>query len=120
MTDDLTTFFAGFEASRPLFHVLRRAINRLGPVEMRISKSQIAFRRRVPFAWAWIPDRYLRGGHAPLVLSVVLSLRDPSPRWKEIVEPAPGRFMHHLELRAPDEVDDEVSAWLAAAWAAAA
>jgi hypothetical protein len=120
LDDDLSSFFTGFETSRPLFDALRQAVDRLGPVEMRVSKSQIAFRRRVAFAWAWIPDRYLRGGHAPLVLSVALPRRDASPRWKEIVEPKPGRFMHHLELVAPSDVDDEVGEWLAAAWAAAA
>lgn len=45
--------------------------------------------------------------------------RDPSSRWKEIVEPKPGRFTHHLELNAPTAVDDEVCAWLMAAWSAA-
>ena len=45
--------------------------------------------------------------------------RDHSPRWKQVVEPAPGRFTHHLELRSVDEVDDEVGGWLREAWEAA-
>ena len=85
----LAAFFAGYEAARPLFAALRVAIAALGPAEMRVGRSQIAFRRRVAFAWAWVPGRYLRGGHAPLVLSVALRRRDDSPRWKQIVEPAP-------------------------------
>ena len=116
----LEAFFAGYEASRPLFDALRAAVAALGPVEMRAGKSQIAFRRRVAFAWAWVPDRYLDGGHAPLVLSVALRRRDDSPRWKQIVEPAPGRFMHHLELWTATDIDDAVRAWLEEAWAAAA
>jgi hypothetical protein len=67
-----------------------------------------------------VPDRYLRSGHAPLVLTLSFRHRDPSPRWKEIVEPAPGRFTHHLELHSVDEIDDEVGAWLREAWASAA
>lgn len=86
---------------------------------MRVTKSQISFRRRVGFAWAWIPARYLRGRHAPLVLTVALPERDPSPRWKEIVEPARGRFVHHLELYSVEEIDAEVQNWLRDAWAAA-
>ncbi len=120
MSDPIANFFTGHEAARPLFDSLRQAIDTLGPVELRVGQSQISFRRRVAFAWAWVPDRYLRGGHAPLVLSVALRRRDTSPRWKEVVEPAPGRFMHHLELRAPDEIDGEVGQWLAEAYAAAA
>jgi hypothetical protein len=117
--EGLDEFFVGYDGSRPIFHALRAAIEAIGPVELRVSKSQIAFRRRVAFAWAWIPDKYLRGGHAPLVLSVSLRQRDDSPRWKEIVEPSPGRFMHHLELHSIADVDDEVRDWLAEALLAA-
>ena len=120
MNDALTEFFAGFPASRPIFDALREMIETLGPVALRVGKSQVSFRRRVAFAWAWIPDRYLRGDHAPLVLSLSLRRRDDSPRWKEIVEPAPGRLMHHLELHGVGEVDDQVRGWLAEAWLAAA
>ena len=49
-----------------------------------VTKSQVAFARGRTFAWAWVPDRYLGGGHAPLVLSVALSHRDDSPRWKPV------------------------------------
>jgi hypothetical protein len=108
----LEEFFEGQELSRQLFDAMRGMIEKLGPVELRVTKSQIAFRRGKAFAWAWMPGKYLRRKAAPLVLSVSLPERDASPRWKQIVEPAPGRFMHHLELYAIDEIDDEVRAWL--------
>jgi hypothetical protein len=85
-----------------------------------VTKSQIAFRRRVAFAWAWVPARYLRGQVAPLVLTIALRHLDASPRWKEIVEPAPGRFTHHLELHAIADIDAEVRGWLRDAWLASA
>jgi hypothetical protein len=56
---------------------------------------------------------------APLVLTLSFHKRDPSPRWKEIVEPYPGRFTHHLELYATNDIDDEVRNWLWEAWAGA-
>ncbi len=62
---------------------------------------------------------YLRRAPTPLVLTVLLGRRDGSPRWKEVVEPAPGRFTHHLELQTSAEIDDEVRAWLQEAWDAA-
>jgi len=95
------------------------AVAELGPVELRVSRSQIAFRRRIAFAWAWIPGRYFRGAHAPLVLSISLRRRDPSSRWKEIVEPAPGRFMHHLELMSKGDIDEKVMTWLQEAYSGA-
>lgn len=64
----LEEFFAGYSQSRPLFDVLHETIAALGPAELQVTKSQVAFRRGKAFAWAWIPDRYLRGNHAPLVL----------------------------------------------------
>lgn len=115
----LDEFFDGYEPSRAIFNALRKSVDAIGPAEMGVGKSQIAFRRRVAFAWAWVPDRYLRGGHAPLVLSVSLRRHDASPRWKEVVEPSPGRFMHHLELRDVGEIDGEVCQWLAEAYAEA-
>ena len=115
----LDEFFAGHEDSRKIFEALREAIEDLGPVEIRVTKSQVAFCRKKAFAWAWIPDRYLRGEHAPLVLTLRFRYRDPSPRWKEIVEPYPGRFTHHLELHSATDIDDEVCAWLSVAWEAA-
>ncbi len=116
----LDEFFAGFPEARRLIDALHPAVAALGAAELRVTRSQVAFRRRKAFAWAWIPDRYLRGGHAPLVLTLAFPWRDGSSRWKQIVEPAPGRFTHHLELRAVAELDDEVAGWLRQAWEVAA
>jgi hypothetical protein len=117
---NLDDFFRGFEESEKTFDALRELIEPLDPVEMSVTKSQISFRRRSPFAWAWVPARYLGGNPAPLVLSLVFRRRDPSPRWKEVVEPSPGRFMHHIELRSTEELDGEVRRWIEQAWAEAA
>jgi hypothetical protein len=114
---DLDDFFRGYGDSRRIFDALRRVIGRLQPNSMSITKSQVSFRRRKAFAWAWIPDRYLHGRHAPLVLSLALGYRNPAGRWKQVVEPAPGKFMHHLELRTPADLDVEVVEWICEAWA---
>jgi len=99
---------------------LQETISASGPAEIRVTKSQIAFKRRIGFAWAWTPDRHLKGEVAPLVLTVGLRRKDPSPRWKQVVEPAPGRFTHYLELYRAEQLDDEVSQWLQEAWELAA
>ncbi len=113
----LEEFFAGRDpVSRDLYEALRGEIESLGDVGIRITKSQVAFGRRVAFAWAWMPGKYVRGDVAPLVLTVDLHRRDKSSRWKEIVEPRPGRFTHHLELRSTTQLDDEVRKWLREAW----
>ena len=112
----LDEFFDERPEARIIFAVLRDTIDRIGPAEMGVSKSQIAFRRRVGFAYAWTPDRYLVGERPPLVLTIGLRRRDNSARWKQVVEPAPGRYTHHLELHSADQIDAEVLGWLREAW----
>lgn len=112
----LDDYFSGREQSRQLFDAVHRAVAVFGLVELRVSKSQVAFRRRKAFAWVWIPGKYLGGETAPLVLTLSLPNRSPSSRWKQIVEPYPGRFTHHLELYTAEQVDDEVYQWLRQAW----
>lgn len=120
MDADVDRFFDGFPASKCLFDVLCMAMSTIQPTQLRVTKSQIAFRHRKAFAWVWIPAKHLRRKAAPLVLTVGFRLRHPSPRWKEIVEPYPGRFTHHLELYSADDIDAEVVGWLQSAWIAAA
>jgi len=116
---ELDEFFAGQEQSRQLFEALLQAVEAIGPFDLRVTKSQVAFRRRKAFAWAWRPGQYLRGRVAPLVLTLGLRRGDASPRWKEIVEPYPGRFTHHLGLYASQDIDEQVRRWLREAWEAA-
>jgi hypothetical protein len=112
----LDEYFAGHAASRKLFEGLRAMIESIGAADIRVTKSQVAFYRSKPFAWAWIPGKYLRGQAAPLVLTLSFDRQDVSPRWKEIVAPAPGRFTHHLEVYSSADIDDEVRGWLQEAW----
>ena len=58
--------------------------------------------------------------HAPLVLILTFPQRVLSPRWKQIVQPAKGRFTHHLELWRATDIDAQVVRWLARAWREAA
>jgi hypothetical protein len=111
---ELDEFFAGRAGSRRLFEALQAVVVEIGPAELRVTKSQVAFCRAKPFVW--IPGQYLRGKTAPLVLTLSFFHRDPSPRWKEIVQPSAKRFTHHLELYTLDQIDDEVRAWLRAAY----
>jgi len=115
----LDEFFAGEDESRGIFEAMRCTVEAIGPAELRVGKSQVFFRRRKAFGWVWMPGQYLRGKAAPLALTLSFPSRDSSPRWKEIVEPRPGRFTHHLELYSIPDVDDEVRSWLRDAWAAA-
>jgi len=91
---------------------VRSVLEQLGPVDIRTSQSQVAFRRARGFAYLWLPGQYLAKPAADVVLSFALGRPDPSPRLKEVVHPSPGHWMHHLEVDDADDIDDEVVGWL--------
>jgi hypothetical protein len=105
-------FFGDHPGARAVFEELCVILDRLGPFDVRITKSQVAFRRRRTFAYVWLPGRYLRRPRAEVVLSIALGRHDQSPRFKEVACPAPGRWMHHLEIHGLGDLDDEVVGWL--------
>jgi hypothetical protein len=95
-----------------MFEKIRSMIGRLGPYDVQVSRSQVAFRRRRGFAYVWRPGQYLARPGAEIVLSIALDRPDPSERFKEVVQPAPGHWMHHLEVDDLDDLDDDVEGWL--------
>ena len=84
-------------------------------VELRVTKSQVAFRARRGFAYAWAPGRYV-SSHVPLVLTIALPEPLHSDRFKEVAHPSASVWMHHLELRLVKDVDHEVIGWLRRAY----
>ena len=105
-------FFAGHSTGAAVFDRVRSALEALGPVSVRTSKSQVAFRRKRGFAYLWLPGMYLAKPAADVVLTVALARRDGSPRFKEVVHPSPNHWIHHLEINDAREIDDEVVGWL--------
>lgn len=83
----------------PIWQALRAKLADWPGVEVRVQKSQIGLWVRRPFAAAWCPAAALNRPAAPLVVSVFARERLDGP-WKELVEPAPGRWTHHAELQS--------------------
>jgi hypothetical protein len=105
-------FLAGHPLALAVFERAHAALRAHGPLKVRTSKSQIAFRRRRGFAYLWLPGQYLRRPSAEVVLSIALGRHDPSARFKEVVQPSPRHWLHHLEVRDVSDIDAEVVAWL--------
>ena len=110
--DPVSRFFAGHPVARAVFERVRAVSELAGGCEIRVSKSQVALRRRHGFAYLWLPDRYLARPGAEVVLTIALGRHDPSPRWKQVAHPARAQWIHHLEVHDPADVDDEVARWL--------
>ena len=98
-----------------VFEKIRAMLETLTPFEVRVSETQVALRRAKGFAYVWLPGRYLARPHAPVVLSIALDRKIDSPRFKQVVQPPTGPWMHHLEVQGIEELDDEVAGWLAEA-----
>lgn len=111
-------FFDGYPDGLAIYRRVPEVIDGLGEAEVRVSKSQIAFRARRGFAYVWRPGRYV-DNDVPAVLSIPLPAEDRSKRFKSVVHPSPKVWMHHLEIRDPDQIDDEVARWLRDAYDAA-
>ncbi|WP_436498315.1 DUF5655 domain-containing protein [Actinokineospora sp. HUAS TT18] len=107
---DVEEFLRGHPFAAEVFDRVRSIMR--GSCVVRVSKSQIAFRRDRGFAYLWLPGRYLRSPAAEVVLSIVLGRHDPSPRFKQVAHPSPAHWIHHLEVRDLGEVDTEVANWL--------
>jgi hypothetical protein len=105
-------FFAGRPAARAAFDRVCSLLDRIGPYQVRITRSQVAFRRRRGFAYLWLPGQYLAAPGAEVVVSIALGRPDRSARFKEVAHPAPTQWMHHLEVHRLADLDDEVAGWL--------
>ena len=105
-------FFADHPVALAVFDSVRTILESLGPVEVRTSKSQVAFRRKRGFAYLWLPGQYLATPAAEVVLSIALGRHDASPRFKEVVHPSPKHWMHHLEISDVRDLDGAVARWL--------
>lgn len=111
-------FFGGFPAGLELYKAVADAVATIGDAAIRVTKSQIAFRRRKGFAYVWRPGQYLKS-EVPAVLSIALPQEVRSERFKSVVHPAPNVWLHHIELHNRAQLDKEVREWLSEAYDAA-
>jgi hypothetical protein len=103
-----------FEGKQPVvratFERLLEEAEKLGPVTVLPEKTRIALQVRMSFA-AFVPRHRWLDGH------VVLDRRLESPRFRRIETYSPRNVLHAFRLSSPEEVDGEVSGWLARAYA---
>ena len=112
-------FCAGHPFALAAHRAVTAILDTFGPYRVRVSRSQLAYRRRRGFAYLWLPGTWLKRPAAEVVLSVALDRCIDSPRLKQVAHPAPHVWMHHLEVHDLATLDDEVRGWLAEAFASA-
>jgi len=110
--------FSGHRLGLALYRAVASVVEAFGEVEQRATKSQVAFRSKRGFAYVWRPGQYVNSD-VPAVLSIAFPRELESPRVKAVVQVSQHLWMHHLELAAVADIDDEVVAWLQEAFDAA-
>ena len=105
-------FFAGHPLGMSVFRKVQDAVRGLHDVQVRTSKSQVAFRRKRGFAYLWMPGQYLPNATAEVVLSIALGRHDASSRFKQVVHPTRNHWIHHLEIYDLSDIDDQVVGWI--------
>ena len=96
-------------AVRAIFDKLRHVARKNGPITVLPEKTRIAFQVRMGFA-AFVVRRNWVDGH------VVLARRVENRRFRRIETFSPRNHLHAFRFESADDVDAEVSAWLAEAY----
>lgn len=113
--DELERFFARDPLMLPIYRILEdRILAEVGAdVLIRVQKTQITFSDRRVFGCASLPIRRKRDWprHC-LMVTFGLAHRVDAPRIAVATEPYPNRWTHHVLVERPDEIDDELMAWM--------
>ncbi len=86
-------------------------------MNVKVSKTQIAFVNRRQFAWVWLPLPWdKRRPSNSIVLSFALSKQIKDKQIVQAVQPYPGRWMHHIIIEKENDINDKVRKWLSQAY----
>lgn len=111
--------FAGHPRRLALYRAFRDRVLALGDdIEIAPKKTQVTFRTKRAFAWAWLPQLWNRSRPDA---SVTISFEADHPvhdtRIVDTVRTGDARWTHHLVVEDEGDLDDEVGAWFADAYA---
>lgn len=113
MSGSETAIFFGDSANgAACFRQLEAALSlRYPSMETRVQKTQISFYDGGLFCCVSLP----RGGRmrgSAIVVTFGLNVLIADPRVVELVEPYPGRWTHHVPVFGPEEIDEQLLAWI--------
>ena len=115
MSDDILLFFDRHMDVLPMYEKLERLIlARIPDVKIKVAKTQITFANKYGFAFvSFNPCR--KAAERPkswMTISFGLGYRNNSPRLDVVSEAYPGRWTHHVMLGSPDEINEELLAFI--------
>jgi len=109
-TGSVEGFFADREDLRPLFDVFVEFVEAVGPFDVEVVKTRISFTTRARFAGV---ARLRRDG---IVIGFWLKRRLHSERFLHVEHVGGSDWVYQVLLRSPEDLDDELAAWLTEAY----
>ncbi len=115
---EIESFFSKMPEVIPLYErIEEKILERFEDVSIEIRKTQITFKSKRGFMYVWLPIRRMKNRPVNyLVLSFGLDQRIESSRIAESVETYKNRWMHHLIIEKPEELNDELMRWIQEAY----
>lgn len=94
-----------------------RLLAQVETATIRVQKTQISFANKYNFAFVSCMRIKGASAHKEGYIVVTFGLGQPlqSPRIAVATEAYPGRWTHHVLITRPEELDDELMAWVCAA-----
>jgi hypothetical protein len=100
-----------------LFRTVQSFIENLGEVNTEITKTQVSFGTKRKFAWVWLPQLWIKNQPKnSIVLTFALDHHIENKKIKEVVEPSPGKWTHHIVIKNSSDFNDEIKSWVEEAW----
>lgn len=116
---DALFFFEQNPGALPIYEAFEEKLQQtVGDYRVRVQKTQITYTNTHVFACAsFLKVRKAKfRPPAYLVITFRLDHKLESPRIDAAVEAYPRRWTHHVLLQSPEEVDDELLAWVREAY----
>ncbi len=112
MTADELLFFDKMKSMLPVYLELKERLMELHPdVFIKVSKTQISFKNKYIFAMVSF-QRVPKCPKEYLLVSFGLSYEKQSPRIAAATEACRRRWTHHVVIRKPEEIDEELMGWI--------
>lgn len=115
MTSEELLFFNEMPDALPIYEAFRnRVTEEIPDVRIDVKKTQISFSNKRMFACvSFIKARRAKDRPSPyLVVTFGLVHQAQSPRIDVATEAYPNRWTHHVTVGTPEEIDDELMAWV--------
>ena len=108
---EVESFFAGRPAELALYSVLAERMQReLPPFDLKVQKTQITFIN--PRVFCCVSLKWKN----TLTVTFGLPFKVEAPRIFTASEPYPNRWTHHVKVKSPAEIDEELMAWIQASY----